>query len=821
MSLNIKLFKLGFIGLIVMSVAVVAILTTAYLIYSPQLPPVDTLRDVKLQTPLKVYSREGKLIALFGEKRRIPLTYQELPQSMIDAFLAAEDDRFFEHPGVDYQGLLRAAINLAITGQKAQGGSTITMQLARNFFLTPERTYTRKIKEIMLALRIEDELTKQEILELYLNKIYLGQRAYGVGAAAEVYYGKSASELSLEQVAMIAGLPKAPSRFNPISNVKRATVRRDYVLGRMLELDKISKIEYEAAIATPVEAKRYAVKLEVEAPYIGEMVRAHMTNLYGDEAYSEGYSVYTTIEASKQQAAVDAVRGGILAYDLRHGYRGPEGSIPVDKLAELDVVAELVENMQSVGGLQPGVVTEIDEKSAIVSLAKEIIQLDLEGVKWARTYKSQNSLGPKITKMTDVLKAGDIIRVIDTAKGWQLRQIPNASSALVSLRPDDGSITALMGGFDFYASKFNRATQAKRQPGSSFKPFVYSAAIEAGFTPASVINDAPVVFEDAATENSWRPQNYSGKFFGPTRMRLALTKSRNMVSIRLLRDIGRKYTREHAGKFGFDTNTLPKDLTLALGSGAVTPLTLANAYAVLANGGYQVDSYFIDRIEGPDEEVVFSANPARVCNDECARLATEISMHAEEMAELGLGEPISAENTEIRAAPRVISEVNAYQIDSMLKDVIKFGTGRRALALNRKDIAGKTGTTNDQHDAWFAGYHPNAATVVWLGFDENKPLGRGEVGGVAALPVWVDFMRVALQGEPTIERPLPADMVMLKVDPQTGSIVDQDSGYGIEEAFHIDQVPSLEFVSPRSINVEHGNSGENQGPTVNLPEQLF
>ena len=821
MSLNIKLFKLGFIGLIVMSVAVVAILSTAYLIYSPQLPPVDTLKDVKLQTPLKVYSREGKLIALFGEKRRIPLTYQELPQSMIDAFLAAEDDRFFEHPGVDYQGLLRAVINLVITGQKAQGGSTITMQLARNFFLTPERTYTRKIKEIMLALRIEGELTKQEILELYLNKIYLGQRAYGVGAAAEVYYGKSASELSLEQVAMIAGLPKAPSRFNPLSNVKRATVRRDYVLGRMLELDKISESDYEVAIATPVEAKRYAVKLEVEAPYIGEMVRAHMTNLYGDEAYSEGYSVYTTIEASKQQAAVDAVRSGILAYDLRHGYRGPEGSIPVDKLAELDVVAELVENMQTVGGLQPGVVTEIDEKSAIVSLAKEIIQLDLEGVKWARTYKSQNSLGPKITKMTDVLKAGDIIRVMDSAKGWQLRQIPSASSALVSLRPEDGSITALMGGFDFYASKFNRATQAKRQPGSSFKPFIYSAAIEAGFTPASVINDAPVVFEDSATENSWRPQNYSGKFFGPTRMRLALTKSRNMVSIRLLRDIGRKYAREHAGKFGFDTNQLPKDLTLALGSGAVTPLTLAKAYAVLANGGYRVDTYFIDRIEGPDEEVLFVANPARVCNDECARLATEISMHAEEMAELGLDDPISAENTEIRAAPRVISEVNAYQIDSMLKDVIKFGTGRRALALNRNDIAGKTGTTNDQHDAWFAGYHPNAATVVWIGFDENKPLGRGEVGGVAALPVWVDFMRVALQGEPAIERSLPPDMVMLKVDPQTGSIVDQESGYGIEEAFHIDQVPNLEFVSPRSINVEHDNTGENQGPTVNLPEQLF
>ncbi len=802
-----------------MSVAVVAILSTAYLIYSPQLPPVDTLKDVKLQTPLKVYSREGKLIALFGEKRRIPLSYQELPQTMVDAFLAAEDDRFFEHPGVDYQGLLRAVINLVITGQKAQGGSTITMQLARNFFLTPERTYTRKIKEIMLALRIEKELTKQEILELYLNKIYLGQRAYGVGAAAEVYYGKSAAELSLEQVAMIAGLPKAPSRFNPISNLERATVRRDYVLGRMLDLKKISREDYAEAIATPVEAKRYAVKIEVEAPYIGEMVRSYMTSLYGEDAYSEGYSVYTTIEASKQQAAVDAVQGGILAYDLRHGYRGPEGSIPVDKLTDVEVVAELVLTMPTVGGLQPGVVTEVNEKSAIVTLAKEIIQLDIDAVKWARTYKSQNSLGPVIKKVTDVLKAGDIIRVVDTAKGWQLRQIPKASSALVSLRPEDGSISALMGGFDFYASKFNRATQALRQPGSSFKPFIYSAAIEAGFTPASVINDAPVVFQDSSTEDSWRPQNYSGKFYGPTRMRLALTKSRNMVSIRLLRDIGRKFAREHAGKFGFDVEKLPKDLTLALGSGVVTPLTLANAYAVFANGGYKVDAYFIERIEGPDEEVLFLANPARVCNQECARLAAEISMHAEEMAELGLIDSTGSDIEEIRVAPRVLSEVNAYQIDSMLKDVIRFGTGRRALVLNRSDIVGKTGTTNDQHDAWFAGYHPNVVTVVWLGFDENKPLGRSEVGGVAALPIWIDYMQVALQGEPRIERPLPKDMVLLKVDPQTGAIVDQDSGFGIEEAFHMDQVPALDYTAPRSISVDHGNRDTGQSGT--LPEQLF
>lgn len=818
MSLYLKLFRLGFIGFIVMSVAVAAIVTTAYLIYSPQLPEVESLRDVKLQTPLKVYSREGLLIGLYGEKRRIPLRFDELPSSMVDAFLAAEDDRFFEHPGVDYQGLLRAGINLVLTGQKAQGGSTITMQLARNFFLTPERTYTRKIKEILLALRIEETLTKQEILELYLNKIYLGQRAYGVGAAAEVYFGKKVDELAVDQIALIAGLPKAPSKFNPISNIERATVRRDYVLGRMSKLDMITDEEYQLAISTPVEAKRYATKIEVDAPYIGEMVRSRMLELYGEEAYSDGYHVFTTIEASKQRAAVDAVQSGILSYDLRHGYRGPEGSIPVDKLTDTNVVAELVDKMPNVGELFPGVVTEMTEQTAIVSLAKEIIQLDMSSIKWARKYKTQNSMGPAPKVFSDVLKPGDIIRVTNTAKGWQLRQIPRVSSALVSLRSEDGAVAALTGGFDFYASKFNRAIQAKRQPGSSFKPFVYSAALDAGFTPASIINDAPVVFEDRATENSWRPHNYSGKFFGPTRLRVALTKSRNMVSIRLLRDIGRKIAREHAGKFGFNVEELPKDLTLALGSGAVSPLTLANAYSVFANGGFKVEPYFIERIEGPDNEVLFNANPLRVCDDECARLAADISMHSEELAELGLGESIGSENVELRQAPRVISEANAYQMDSMLKDVIKRGTGKRALVLNRDDIVGKTGTTNDQHDAWFAGYHPNIATVVWLGFDEHKPLGRGEVGGVAALPIWIDYMRVALQGEPRIERSLPEDMVKLKINPETGLLVDQESGLGVEEVFHVDQIPGTDFNVPLPINVDQYDTDQN---TDDLPEQLF
>ncbi len=820
MSLNIKLFKLGFVGLIVMSVVAVAVLATAYLIYSPQLPSVDSLKDVKLQTPLNVYSREGKLIAVYGEKRRIPMRYEEIPQTMINAFLAAEDDRFFEHPGVDYQGLLRAVINLVITGQKAQGGSTITMQLARNFFLTPERTYTRKIKEIMLALRIEKELSKQQILELYLNKIYLGQRAYGVGAAAEVYYGKPVSELTIEQVALIAGLPKAPSKFNPVNDTERASVRRNYVLGRMYELEMISEQQYQEALSTQVIAQRHAANIEVNAPYVGEMVRAKMVDLYGEDAYSNGYRVYTTIDAEKQQAAVAAVQKGIIEYDVRHGYRGPEGSIPLDKLTNVDVVAELVSEMRSVGGLQPGIVTQVNDESATVVLENEIIQLTITSVQWARKYKTQNSTGPAPGTVSEVLAAGDIIRVASSEKGWQLRQIPNAASALVSLRPMDGAVLALTGGFDFFASKFNRATQARRQPGSAFKPFIYSAALDVGFTPASMINDAPVVFEDRATEHSWRPQNYSGKFFGPTRLRQALTKSRNMVSIRLLRDIGRRLAREHAGKFGFDVEQLPRDLTLALGSAAVTPMTLANAYAVFANGGYKVEPYFIDRVESADKELLWRENPVRVCDEECMRLAAQISLHAEEMEELGLVKADASVSEEIRAAPRVISAVNAYQMDSMMKDVIQFGTGRRALALKRNDIAGKTGTTNDQHDAWFAGYQANVATVVWLGFDDNRPLGRGEVGGVASLPIWVDYMRVALRDEPEVKSSLPDNMVMLRVDPDTGAIVDQHSGVGIPEAFHVDQVPGLEFTGPASLHTAPTNQGSVTNP-AKLPEQLF
>lgn len=817
MSLYLKLFRLGFIGFIAMSVVAIAIAATGYLVFASELPPVESLKDVRLQTPLKIYSREGELIGEFGEQRRIPLTYEEIPQQMLEAFLAAEDDRFFDHPGVDYQGLIRAGINLLLTGEKAQGGSTITMQLARNFFLSPERKYTRKIKEILLALRIEKTLTKNEILALYLNKIYLGKGAYGVGAAAQIYYNKDVTELNLAEIAMIAGLPKAPSNFNPINNPERALIRRDYVLGRMYELDMIDETQYQLGLEHPIEAKSYRVQVELEAPFVSEMVRAKMVEQYGEDAYTLGFKVFTTIESDKQRAAVGAVEKGVLDYDRRHGFRGAEGRIPLDQVTQAEAVAELVASMASVSDLQPGIVTQVEDELATIVLADVEIQLTLEDVVWARTYKSVNSMGPKPKTMQDVLNLGDIVRVIETEDGWQLSQIPTVSSALVSLRSEDGAVLALTGGFDFYTSKFNRVTQAMRQPGSAFKPFIYSAALDAGFTPASIVNDAPVVFEDKSTQDTWRPHNYSGKFFGPTRLRAALTKSRNLVSIRLLRDIGRSFALEHVDKFGFDAEKLPTDLTLALGSGAMTPLKLASGYAIFANGGYKVEPYFIERIEDSNGEILFSENPARVCDEECARLAAEISLHAEEFAELGFPDPASDSDIGINSAPRVISEANIYQMDSMLKDVIRLGTGRKALVLERKDLAGKTGTTNEQRDAWFAGYQPEVVTVVWMGFDQHKPLGRRETGGVAALPIWINYMRGALADVPQVDRPLPEDMMVLKINPENGLLVDQESAFGLEEVFHIDNIPAVD----RNFGIPDKFNPATPSRPQELPEQIF
>ncbi|HID48218.1 MAG TPA: peptidase, partial [Chromatiales bacterium] len=583
----LSLFLLGALGLLGL-----------YIYLNPRLPEIDTLRDVKLQVPLRVYARGGELIAEFGEMKRIPLEYQDYPPLLVKAVLAAEDDRFFEHPGVDYQGILRAAWHLVRTGDKGQGGSTITMQVARNFFLSREKTYLRKLNEIFLALKIEGELSKEDILELYLNKIYLGKRAYGFAAAAQVYYGKKPAELTLAEMAMIAGLPKAPSRYNPVVNPERALIRRDYVLGRMRELAYIDEAAYVAATAEPVHAEVHGIDPDLEAPYVAEMARNRMVERFGETAYTAGYRVYTSIDARLQKAATRALREGLLAYDRRHGYRGVETHMERFGAEDPDDIGAwqaALDEIPTTGNLVPAVVIQLEEQSAWAwTRDGNVAYLPWEKISWARKYIDDNHVGPELEKAAEVLRPGDIIYVAPATAGchW-LAQKPQVAGALVALAPRDGALQALVGGFDFYTSKFNRATQAKRQPGSSFKPFVYTAAIDKGYTAASIINDAPVVFDAPGLEDTWRPENYSGNFYGPTRLRQALIKSRNLVSIRLLRDIGIGYAVRYVRRFGFNRAGLPRDLSLALGSGVLTPLELATAYAIFANGGYRGQPYLI------------------------------------------------------------------------------------------------------------------------------------------------------------------------------------------------------------------------------------
>jgi len=767
------LFGVVFTGLFLASIALLAL----YLYLEPRLPSIEELREVRLQVPLRVYTRDEKLIAEFGEKRREPLTFSEFPEQLVQAILAAEDNRFFEHPGVDYQGLVRAAVQLAITGERRQGGSTITMQVARNFFLTREKTFSRKLNEILLALKIEQELTKQEILTLYLNKIYLGNRAYGVGAAAQVYYGEPLDELTLAQLAMIAGLPKAPSRFNPIADPERAKLRRDYVLGRMHRLGFIAQDSYQEGLAAPLTAELHAAATHVEAPYAAEMVRAEMVNRYADEAYTEGYRVYTTIDSGLQEAANRALRENLDAYDQRHGFRNNllRRELAADS-TEQDWDA-LLRDQPRVGDLRPALVVEIEEKSTAAYLGNgERAQIPWEGLVWARAYRDENHTQGKPKVAADILARGDLIYVkpasTSGAKGdekefLRLAQVPQVEGALISLDPTDGSILALVGGYDFYQSKFNRAIQARRQPGSAFKAFIYSAALEAGLTPASIINDAPVVLHDAGLEADWRPENYSGKFFGPTRLRYALAKSRNLVSIRVLRQMGVPHALNHISRFGFDAGGLPKNLSLALGSGEVSLLEMARGYSVFANGGFLIAPYFIERVENEQRDILFQASPLRICD----------------------GCPEASEQDEELLAPRAISPQNWYLMNSMLRDVVAYGTATKARSLGRNDLAGKTGTTNDQKDAWFCGFNTDIVTVAWVGFDSSAPLGRGETGGKAALPAWISYMGAALSGKPEKPLKMPPDIVTVRIDPKTGLLASADQRDAIFEVFRTQNVP--------------------------------
>lgn len=843
---SVRLAK-WFIGLLLAAVTTGALLLGAvYITVASGLPDIEQLRDVELQEPLRVYAADGELLAEYGSQRRIPLALDDIPEQLQQAFIAAEDERFFRHPGVDAMGLIRAAWNLVTTGTKTQGGSTITMQVARNFFLTRERTYIRKIREIFLALRMERELSKEEILELYLNKIFLGQRAYGVGAAAQTYFGKPVGELTLAESALIAGLPTAPSRYNPVASPRHAAGRRAYVLRRMHELGWIDSEQQEAALATPVTTTTHRTAVAAEAAYIGEMARLEAAERFGDDVYSGGYRVYTTVDAEDQQTAVDSLRHSLLAYERRQGYAGVAGSVDVERLpdvaelqrriafADMDVVDEgdgeirvldqadagygpfelddLLAETGRVGDLEPAIVLAVgDEEITVYRRRGRIDPLAFATMEWARPRREDGATGPAPEAPEDIVQRGDVIHVKAGGDGsLALAQVPTVQGALVALDPSDGSIRALMGGYDFSRSKFNRVTQARRQPGSAFKPFIFSAALARGYSAATLVNDAPVVFDDPALEDTWRPENYSGRVFGPTRLREALVHSRNLVSIRILLQIGIPYAVDYIERFGFPAQSMPRDLTLALGSGAITPLQITTGIAMFANGGHRVEPYLIRRIEGRDGEVLYRANPARVCPDPCAELddfaddavttigtdddvAVEADVVAgqedapDELADVGV--PDRAAAPEFRAAERMIDGRNAYIVRSMMRDVVRRGTARSARALGRDDLAGKTGTTDDLLDAWFVGFQDSLVASAWVGHDELRPLGRNETGARAALPMWSQFMAGALAGVDEYWPDLPAGMVTVRIDPETGEYADDDVSGAMFEVFRAEEAP--------------------------------
>ncbi|KOR08871.1 peptidase [Stutzerimonas stutzeri] len=755
----------------------------AFLYLSPNLPSVDSLRSIQLQIPLRVYSADDKLIAEFGEMRRSPIRFDDIPQAFIHALLAAEDDNFANHYGVDITGLMRAATQLLKSGQIQTGGSTITMQVAKNYFLTSERSFSRKINEILLALQIERELSKNEILELYVNKIYLGNRAYGIEAAAQVYYGKPISELSVAQLAMIAGLPKAPSAFNPLVNPARSKERRDWILGRMYRLGSLDESSYRQALAEPETARYHGATPELDAFYIAEMARAEMVGRFGSAAYTDGFRVYTTVSSERQIAANNALNSGLIEYDQRHGYRGPEANLAN---APRDTWLQELAKYRSLSGLQPAAVTQV-ETSGILVITRDGQEhtVSWDSMKWARPYLGINSMGPRPQRPADVVKEGDVVRIRWQDEAAVFSQVPQAQAALVSLDPEDGSIEALAGGFSFGQSNYNRAIQAKRQPGSSFKPFIYSAALDAGYTAASLVNDSPIVFVEQGMDRIWRPKNDNNTFLGPIRMREALYKSRNLVSIRLLQTMGVDYTINYITRFGFNAQDLPRNLSLALGTATLTPMEIATGWTTFANGGYKIEPYLIQRIEDREGNLLFEANPARVPPRETQ--TADVEVHPVQ------SNPVIADGEQMPAAPRfaeqVLDERTAYIMTSMLQDVIKRGTGRRALALGRDDIAGKTGTTNDSIDSWFSGYNADLVTTVWAGFDQPQSLGRNEYGGTVALPIWMNYMGAVLKDMPEHPPAEPDGLLKLRIDPVSGRAATPSTPDAYFEVFKSEDSP--------------------------------
>lgn len=809
------LFRLLRLSLLLACLGTGAILIAAsgtFLYLSPKLPSVETLKDIQLQTPLQVYSRDGKLLGEFGEMRREPLSYDDLPPLMIQALVAAEDSGFFNHRGVDPTGLLRATSELLVSRQIQTGGSTITMQVARNFFLSSEQTFIRKFNEILLAFRIEKKLSKEDILELYINKIFLGHRAYGVGAAASVYYGKPVDQLDLAEIAMIAGLPKAPSAYNPLSNPARAVERRNWILNRMQRLGYISADVMHAAIQRPNTASYHGFQLELSAPYVAEMARRETLELFGDEAYTAGYRVYTTVDSHLQDAGRNAVMGGVEAYDLRHGYRGAEQHI-----AESSQWASVLRSTRVVAGMIPAIVTTVaDRELSLLLPSGEPAVLSWEqGLQGLRLYRTANARSAAISSAQDTFKAGDLIRVRLAEDGSpRLAQLPDIQAALVAMDPQNGALRALVGGYAFELSHFNRATQAERQPGSSFKPFIYAAALEHGLSPATIINDAPVVYEDPSLLSAWRPANDSGRFYGPTRLREALYRSRNMVSIRVLGTIGVTQTINSLERYGFDTTNMAPNLSLALGSHAMPPLDITRGYALFANGGHLIQPYLIERVENRQGMEVYRHQAVTVCPD-CAGPQTRLaSLTPEPDFLLETDAPLEAAIDSRAPAPQVLDARVAYLMDSMLKDVIVRGTGQRARTLRRQDLGGKTGTTNGPRDAWFAGYSPHLVATAWVGFDDYRELGRSEFGSTTALPIWIEFMEKALKGLPDQEQHQPLGIVSARIDPDSGLRVPPGYPGAMFELFLQENLP------PMTADWQPGHT-ESAGSSTVQTEDLF
>ncbi|TMH62567.1 MAG: penicillin-binding protein 1A [Betaproteobacteria bacterium] len=745
-----------YLGSVVFGLALVGTLLVAFvfaLLY-PTLPTLEALTDYRPKIPLRILSAEGELLGEFGEERRAVVKIKEVPEIMRQAILAAEDERFYQHGGVDYISVLRAALTNVASGTQ-QGAGTITMQVARNFFLTRERTLTRKLREVLLAYKIEANLSKDQILELYVNQIFLGQRAYGFAAAAQIYFGKPLGQIDVAEAAMLAGLPKAPSAFNPVANPKRARARQFYVLRRMHELRFITDAELKQAQDAPLVVRQTIRDTTAHAEFVAEMVRQTMFETYGEDSYTRGLTVYTTVRKVDQDAAYAAMRRGVIDYDRRHGYRGPEAyvSLPSDPAELEQTIDSAFQDLYDSDNLEVAIVVAASPTEVqVVRSDGEMIAINGDGLRFAaRALSDKAPAGSRIRR-------GAIIRMSRDDKGrWQISQIPQAESALVSARPTDGAILSLVGGFDFDRNKFNHVTQAQRQPGSAFKPFIYSAALEKGFSPATVVNDAPLYFDAAQTGSEpWEPKNYDGKYEGPMRLRTALMKSKNLVTVRVMQAIGPRYAQDYISRFGFDPKLHPAYLPMALGAGAATPLQMLGAYSIFANGGYRITPYLIDRVVDSRGNVLSNAQPV----------------------------------TAAEGAERAIDPRNAFIMTTMMRDVVRAGTAARAMQLGRQDLAGKTGTTNDNVDAWFCGFNASMVAIAWIGFDQPKTLGTNETGAVAALPIWMNFMAKVLKGVP--ERPLqpPEGVIVARISPETG-LRDPEERAGIVEYFYSEFPPKL------------------------------